>query len=183
MGTIPTVPTFPAGYVAQGAQLAELCTAISWLMSGKPLTRLTQGTAQSFTSGTAAAVTWDTKIVDRDSGWSSSHTTRYTAQTPGYYQLAAGVSFASNTTGARLAYFQVTTGSNNPAGPGVTTAFCRPSVPGAGLTTGVTLESLTPYLYDLDYVEVYAEQNSGGALSTAVTGTTPSFFTISLASG
>jgi hypothetical protein len=52
-------------------------------------------------------------------------------------------------------------------------------------STGVTSKSLTPYLYDGDYVEVIAFQNSGGALSTQPLAASegPSYFTISLVSG
>jgi hypothetical protein len=180
MGTVPVVPSFPAGYAAQGAQLAELCTAITWLMSGKPLTRLEQTAAQTLTTATTAPVTWDAKIVDRDSGWSSGSDSRYTAQTPGYYLLAACVSFASNATGARVVAFQVTTGPNNPAGSGLTTLFGRTGIPAAsGAASSASAKSLTPYLYDLDYVQVIAEQTSGGNLATAA----PSYFTITMASG
>lgn len=183
MGTIPLVPVLPAGYAAQGAQLQELCTAITWLMTGKPLTQLTQASAQTFTTSTPAFVTWDTKVTDRDSGWSSGSNTRYTAQTPGYYLAAANVCFASNSSGARIANFQVTTGSGNPLGAGVTTLFCRPSVPGQSTATGVALESLTPYMYAGDYLQVIAEQSSGGNLATVVAGATPSWLMIMLASG
>jgi hypothetical protein len=176
MGTIPAVPTFPAGYAAQGAQLAELCAAITWLMSGKPLAQLAQNVAQSLTNATAAAVSWDTKVTDRDSGWSSSHDTRYTAQTPGYYLAAASVSIGTSS-GAQIAFFQVTTGSNNPAGSGVTTKFGRAAIPASGAC--VVVKSLTPYLYDLDYVEVWAEQTSGSTVTTAP----QSQFTVTLASG
>lgn len=168
MGTIPAVPVFPAGYAAQGAQLAELAAAITWCMSGKPLTELEQRSAQTFTTGTAAAVTWDTKLADRDSGWSSGSSTRYTAQTPGYYLAAAGVSFSASSAGVRIAYFQVTTGSGNPGGAGNTTQFGDKATTASSTTlTRLSLGMLTPYLYVGDYVEVYAEQTSGGNLATS----------------
>jgi hypothetical protein len=185
MGTIPLVPTLEAGYAAQGAQLQELCTAITWLMTGKPLAELNQGSAQTFTSGTAAALTWDTKVTDRDSGWSSGSNTRYTAQTPGYYLAEAVASFNGASSGGVAAWYQVTTGSGNPVGAGVNTLFCRPALPLQSAGTAVALKSLTPYMYAGDYIQVIAEQTSGGTLSTATA--PPShpqcWFTIMLASG
>ena len=77
--------------------------------------------------------------------------------------------WASNATGNRQAYFQVTTGANNPGGAGLTTAFGAVAglTDGTGNPTRFTLAALCPYLYLLDYLEVYAYQNSGGALNTA----------------
>jgi hypothetical protein len=149
-------------------------------MSGKPLTLLEQQTAQTLTTATLTAVTWDTRITDRDSGWASGSDTRYTAQTPGYYLLAANVQFASNATGARVIVFQVTTGSGNPAGPGVTTQFGRAGIAAvSGAATCASSKSLTPYMYDGDYAQVLAYQSSGGNLAT----TTPSNLSVTMASG
>ena len=182
MGTIPAVPVFPAGLPAQGTAMQSLCTALTWCLSGRPLARLQQAVVQSVANATFTAITWDTKIVDRDSGWAAGANTRYTAQTPGIYLLAANVSWANNSTGNRSMYFQVTTSTNNPAGAGVTIQFgyCALS---ASASAGVCSQSLTPYMYDGDFVQVFAAQNSGAALSTSVTTNTAEFFTVDHVSG
>jgi hypothetical protein len=188
MGTIPVVPVFPAGLAAASAVLNELGTAITWCMSGMPLCQLQQLTAQSVPNSANTAVTWDTMIVNRDGMWATGANTRATAQTPGVYLAAASIVYAgTSTSGARSCYFRVTTGSNNPAGSGVQAYFGNATInnQSGSASTGVTSKSLTPYLYDGDYVEVIAFQNSGGALSTQPLAASegPSYFTISLVSG
>lgn len=185
MGTIPPVPVFPAGRAATGAAMQALATATTYVLSGKPEAQLTQNATQSLTNSTQTAIAWQSKITDRDGGWSSGSNTRYTAQTRGLYQLAACICYAANATGSREAMFRITTGANNPAGAGVTTTFGFTSLPPSSGVTAVPAASLTPQLmYVADYVEVLGWQNSGGALSTTLTGAQgPSFFTIALASG
>lgn len=186
MGTVPVVPVFQAGTVVAGAtgtnNMQALCTALTWCLTGRPLARLQQAVAQTFTTATYTAVTWDTKIVDRDTGWSSGSNTRYTAQTPGIYLVSANIAWASNSSNLRAQYFQVTTGSNNPYGAAVTIPFGFASLPAAG-NSGTVSQALTPYLYVNDYLQVFAYQNSGGNLNSFVTGIEAMFFTIEHVSG
>ena len=167
MATIPTVPSFVTGETPSIAKLNQLASCVSFIYTIPAFGQLT-GSGQSLTNNTATALTWSV-TTDRDTGWAAGHPTRYTAQTPGYYQLDALAAWASNATGNRQAYFQVTTGANNPGGAGLTTAFGAVAglTDGTGNPTRFTLAALCPYLYLLDYLEVYAYQNSGGALNTA----------------
>ena len=183
MGSIPVVPTFPAGLPATGAAMQELCTALTWCFSGRPVAEFQQASAQTISTSTTTAVTWDTKITDRDSGWSSGSNTRYTSKTPGIYDVTASVPYASNSTGYRQTWFRVTTGSNNPAGAGVTTQFGVASYFAAG-NAGACARFLTPYLYVSDYVEVLTWQTSGGNLALSVAGGQgPPWFSVVLVSG
>lgn len=182
---VPVVPVFPAGLPVQGAQLQNLCTALTYCFTGKPLARLEQAVVQSIPTSTSTALTWDTKIVDRDGGWSSGANTRYTAQTAGIYMVAACVSYATNTTLAREVSFRVTTGSNNPGGSGVQTPFAAGDAAAASNhNTSRAVRFLTPYMYVNDYIEVMTFQSSGGALNTSITaaGGLP-FFSVELVSG
>lgn len=187
MGTIPVVPDFEAGTLATSAEMNLLRTAISWVLSGSPECQLTKTATQSIPNSTQTAIQWGTKIIDRDSGWSSGSNTQYTAQTPGIYEVGAFIPWAANTTGTRRLTFQLNTGSGNPAGSGLTTLFGTSSV--YTLTSGtiascVVSEALTPYMYDGDFLQVMAWQDSGGALSTVNTSDFgPPVWAISLASG
>lgn len=166
MATIPTVPTITTGSTPSIATLNQLAACVTFV-SVLPAFATLSG-SQTLPSTPATALTWTT-ITDRDGGHSNSvNPTRYTAQTPGYYDMSASVTFASNASAPRLAYFQVTTGPNNPGGSGNATLFGGSMTQPAGsLATRVTIGQLSPYLYLGDYVEVYAYQNSGSGLSTA----------------
>jgi hypothetical protein len=160
MATIPTVPSFTFQQAPSIAVLNQLASCVTFATRLPAWAALTG--SQSLTNNTVTALSW-TAVTDRDGGTSG---TEYIAQTPGYYELAAGVSFASNSTGVRLAYFVVTTGANNPGGSGHTTIFGTASA--AASPTNVTrlsLGAVSPYLYLLDVLQVVAFQNSGGALA------------------
>lgn len=164
MATVPTVPSFVTGETPSIAKMNQLASCVSFINSAPAFAQLTSS-ATAFTTNTVTALSW-AKVTDRDGGFSGGSPTRYTAQTPGYYNCDALVSFAANVTGDRFAYFQVTTGANNPGGAGHTTAFggcCVQAAPSG--VTNMTICQLSPYLYLLDYVEVYGYQQSGGNLN------------------
>jgi hypothetical protein len=171
MGTVPAVPTFPAGLAAPSAGMNELCTAITWLYTGRPLAQLSATTAESIAASTPTAIAWNTKIEDRDGGWLSGANTNYTAQTQGIYMVAAFIPWAANATGSRRLNFQCTTGSNNPAGSGLFLPFGGASVytVSGSVATCVAAKSLTPYMYVGDFLEVIAWQSNTGSVSTSVT--------------
>ena len=167
MATLPSVPTFTFQEDPSIAVLNQLAAAVTFLNTNQALTLLTVAGSQTIATATDAAVQWAALgvPVNRDSGWASGTSTRYTSRTPGYYDMAAHVDFASNITGYRHAYFQVTTGANNPGGAGLTSVFSGVAVNADESTdTHVQISALSFYLYVLDYVEVYAYQTSGGAL-------------------
>jgi hypothetical protein len=167
MVTVPTVPTFTAGSVPTAATLNQLGYAVSFALA-PPKAILQQVNAAPFSGGqaiaatTAAAIGWNSAIVNSDTGWASGNNTRYTAQTPGYYWFeAVWQSTAELTAGYRGAYFRITTGVNNPGGAGLLTSFGSsrpPNVTAAsGLNyTGTGAAMLSPFLYLLDYVELIA---------------------------
>jgi hypothetical protein len=165
---------------AGSAALTQVTATAQWLCYSKPLTQLNQTAAQSIPNITATAVQW-VKITDRDGGFTSA--TTYTAESPGYYQLAASVAYAANSAGVRQAWFTVTTGAANPAGPGVTTSFALASVPApSGVPAAVAPKSLVAArVYIGDYFQVMAFQSSGAALLTSVS-PAGSWWTISMVS-
>jgi hypothetical protein len=172
MATLPSVPgTFAFESAPSIALLNQLAYCVTFLNTDQAYTVLSATGSQSVSSSTATAVQWATPSVNRDAGWVSGHATRYTAQTPGYYDMAAKIDFPSNATGARGLYFQVTTQGNNPGGSGLTTQFGGTSgVADQTTDTNLDISQQTPYLYLLDFVEVYAYQTSGGGLTLTAAG-------------
>jgi hypothetical protein len=166
MTTVPVITTFPAGTVASSAALTAASAAAQWLAQSRPVTQLTQTSAQAFPAATATAVQW-AAVTDRDSGFSGP--SQYIARTSGFYLLAASVTWTANATGARQLYFTVTTGSGNPAGAGITTGFGLASAAsaGSGIAAQTVTGSMSPYLYAGDYVQVLGYQSSGSSLATS----------------
>jgi hypothetical protein len=165
MATIPAVPAFTLGQTPTVTVLNQLAACVSFVNKLPAWASLTG--SQSLANNTVTALSW-TVVTDRDGGTSG---TEYVAQTAGYYNLAAGVNFASNSTGIRLAYFNLTTGGLNPNGSGITTVLGVAST--AASSTSVTRLSLaivTPYMYQDDILQVVAFQSSGGALTAGANG-------------
>ncbi|SCL43395.1 hypothetical protein GA0074692_6860 [Micromonospora pallida] len=133
----------------------------------KPAAKVRQSVTQSFTSGTWTAVLFGVEDFDTDldgiGGHStSSSTSRYTARYPGLYLCGGGISWANNTTGRRGVRWAVNGSSV------LGTEVLIQSTAGANVNSVVARTTLI-YLDIGDYVELYAMQDSGAALGTAVT--------------
>jgi hypothetical protein len=125
-----------------------------------PLAVVYQASVQSIANGTPTAVTMDSTLADTYGGHSNTtNNSRYVAQVAGWYWVKGNVLWAGNATGNR----DVQVYKNGSAYPYNWTA-----VPAAGTFNepGVEVGALI-FLNVGDYVEIWAGQNSGGALSTA----------------
>lgn len=127
-----------------------------------PFAVLKQTVAQSLANNVATAVLFDSEAVDTANAHSTStNTSRWTcpATKTGWFPVTASVGFASNATGDRAAWFQI-----NGAGKfGI--AFCPAAGAHQTALSIATVVNLTPG----DFLEVGAEQYSGGALNTDLT--------------
>lgn len=169
MGTVPTPHTWTAGDDATSTYLQTLTDASLYVLgsatsggSRKGLARLRQTVAQTLTTATFTAINFDTEDVDYDAAHSTvTNTSRYTAQTAGYYLVSGIAGFVGNATGARYTAIYVNGSPINGTEQGFTT------VPNAD-----TLQIPTPgtlvYLNAGDYVQLVAYQSSGGNLNTHV---------------
>lgn len=171
MGTVPTPHTWTAGDDATSTALQTVTDgdlyALGSATSGgsrKPLARLNQTAAQTLADATGAAVNFDTEVVDYDAGHSTTtNTSRYTAQTAGYYMVSGAVGFVGNATGSRLAWLAV----NGTAVNGSEVGFG--TVPNNGHVE-ITVPATLVYLNSGDYVQLFAYQTSGGNLNTFLSG-------------
>lgn len=108
------------------------------------------------TSGTEQTVTFNSELYDSGGLHSTSaNTSRLTAPITGLYDIGASIRFASNATGYRYIYLLL-----NGA-----TAIIVHSVPAANGIVTVLPVSTHYQLAAGDYVEVVANQTSGGALN------------------
>jgi hypothetical protein len=167
--TVPSVPSIPAGVIATSAQMNQLSACCTFIL-GKPVARVVATTGSRAIATTATAIQFDSASFDPDGMWNVSNPTQLTIQTPGWYKVRYSV-VAANTVIFNT-YVTSTTGTNNPAGSGITSAKHLPGYGnggGAGLS-GVAggASGMWPfYLYALDFLTVGAMASSAGVTSVS----------------
>ena len=128
--------------------------------------RLTASGAQSITSGTLPALTFDGETFDT-SGFHDNATNNTRITIPGgmggYYEAGGRVEFANNTSGARIV--GVTKNGSTSYFPGQ----MQGGVPGSGASLIWTVTTGPLSLAAGDYLELNAYQDSGGGLNTTNT--------------
>jgi len=134
-----------------------------------PACSVYHNTTQSLSDDTTTACLANSENYDNDSMHStSSSTSRITATTAGRYLLYATVAFDASGTGRRLVYMRVN---------GTTSYLLNSIVPPNSPTTCVVPVFKTLVLAATDYVEVMANQNSGGALNVTLSEFAATFVT------
>lgn len=165
---VPNPRTFVVGEYETAAYFNAFRDAINFL-TNPPMAVLTQATAQTYTNGVAAQITFDTTVADTYTGHSNTtNNSRYTAQVAGWYQVDGTVSWNNISGGDRtvaiwkngsaVSYY----GSGNPAA----SININPSESASGLVQ----------LNVGDYVEIAAYQNSGGSIATHANGSSMAVF-------
>lgn len=163
---IPSTRLFKAGEIETGSYLNSSITNLGNFLLGKPVFLAWQSVVQSIPNNAYTPITFTSETVDRDNGHSvTTNTSRYTAQTAGYYLFNASIQYASNVTGSRRALWQFN-GSTTPNGGGF---FTTSSTLVAG-TVSVVAPPFLQYCAVGDYVEIAGFQNSGAALNTVAAG-------------
>lgn len=159
MGTIATPPTFGANGNVPTTYLNQMRDILNALLN-PPICEVIQTVAQSIPNA-GTALLWDTEIVDTDGMHSTTtNTSRVTIQTPGRYLLGGAVCFTANATGRRGSWWSV----NGVALSGGEAIYASPSA--GNPTTSARMRAI--YLNAGDYLELFAFQDSGGALATSV---------------
>lgn len=178
MATVPVEITWTTGQIVTAAQLnSNLRDAVNFLLT-PPLAVLRQTVAQSLATGTFNPITFDTEDFDRDNGHSTvSNTSRYTAQTPGWYEPEGIFAVAPNATNRRIAKWVVNGTPANAARVDIVTVT-QP----AGATFSMNAPTRRLFLNTNDYLELYGWQDGAASLNTLVAGEQASYFGIRLVS-
>lgn len=141
----------------------EIYTTVSWLLR-PPMCKVRQTTAQTLTSGVAAALTWQTADVDEHGWFSTSTPTRIKPTYSGWYRGWYSIGFSTATGGNfRQGYVQNTN------------AGISRSRRNGKVNTGATNSSMrgVPFFFSMngttDYLEVFALQDSGADMVLPVT--------------
>lgn len=157
------VPTWaqevPGNFITSALWNANVYNGGTFL-TNPPLFVGTQSAVQSVANGTWAALTLDTTQVDTYAGHSNvTNNSRYTAQVAGWYTVCGVSCWTTNSTGSRTARITVN---------GVIVIGAGTLLAAGTLNAAIATAPRSVFLNAGDYVEVQGGQNSGGALSTAV---------------
>jgi hypothetical protein len=130
--------------------------------------RVQLASGQSIPNDTATAISWPTPggtgvTVTYDTGgyYDGAHPTRLAAPEDGYYLAGGAIRFAFNAAGDRAAQLLSATGIDTSSG-------CKAPATGGGngiIYATVGVQQVGPLIAG-EYVELFAYQSSGGALST-----------------
>jgi hypothetical protein len=112
--------------------------------------------SQSLASGVTTKINFTTLSSDQKSEWASN---KFTASQTGIYQVNVQIEFSTVPNGAELYVYLYKNGLNT-----IAIAHARPAEPTS--SWGTAIGSSLLYLSAGDYMEIYANQNSGGSLST-----------------
>ena len=168
MATIPTDLNSISNPTAGGVIVTAWGDEIrAWMQFLKdPPTCSVYGAAQSLANDTAETLLAASENHDNDSMHSvTTNTGRITCVTAGRYLFTATVEFDANSTGRRLVYLRKNAGTTLGTDLWLLYSSAAPVSP----TTAVGTATKMLVLAATDYVEVRANQNSGGALDGTLT--------------
>lgn len=111
----PVLPTFLDGALVHQGDLNALSANLRFLQAyalgdiptGKPLTLLRQTTTQSFTTGVATVINWDTADKNTDGAWSAGTPNAVFVQTAGYYRITYQGGYPANTAAANQLFILI----------------------------------------------------------------------------
>jgi hypothetical protein len=166
MSSISPASAWAAGQRILASLLNVMVTAINFLLA-RPAASLTQTAVQGLTSTVVTALTWPTPTLDPTGMWASGQPTRLTPTKAGYYCVTLTVGFALNATGARAALI---------CRNGAANTIKQVSHASSGSAFNTVVQVVAPLVFcngTSDYLEGYADQNSGTSpLNTVAANTT-----------
>lgn len=161
MATVPSPITWVTGVVVTASQLnTNIRDALNFFIT-PPLCVMRQVTGQSVGGGGYTAVTWDTEDIDRDGGHSTvSNTSRYTAQTAGWYDIQSTLVWPLSMTGNWVGTVLQINGLS-------ASRYAKATAPVASGFNVATTTGTTLFLNVGDYVDTMAA--NGGSTATLAT--------------
>ena len=161
MTAVPSTRVWVAGEVVTDAFMNNNLSAPLNYLLAPPIFKGLQTSAQTITTATFTAVTYDSEVVDSAGGHSTvTNTSRYTAVYGGWYRKGGGGAFASNATGRRLHRINVNSS---------TLAGTASGVPANAAVIPWAFRNDRIFLNVGDFAEDMILQDSGGNLATFVT--------------
>lgn len=136
----------------------------------KPMAFLRQTVGQPATSGTIVQITFGGATGDTWSAWSAGSPSLYTVKVAGLYAVSGMVIWNANATNARDGFVYYN---------GVAVVGSQVEYPGSSVSVGsVPVPRILQQAVVGDTFQLASSQNSGGSLSTLVTGSVASTMTV-----
>lgn len=162
MPVVPVLPSIITGVYPTSTPAAIV--AFNTFLLNKPRARIRQSATQSYTTGSIAAVQFDTHDFDTDPDGIQGHSditnnTRWTCRYPGTYQFSGGVGWAPSAVGARSTRWSINGSALTGGGSYV------PATAAGGMV--VLAKTMLWPMNIGDYVELLTSQSSGGTISTS----------------
>lgn len=158
----------PSIVATQGGQIVSNSFVVAQWVDGlifslnPPLCQVYATVSQSIPDNAATAILYDSEVTDLYGMHStSSNTSRITPTAPGYYEVSGGAVYGFNANGSRKC---------QPYVNGAPINYASGQVPPVGASSGLGTAVGCPTVElffngTTDYVELFAFQDSGGALS------------------
>jgi hypothetical protein len=161
--SVPVLHTFVVGEVATASNIDNNTVTLGNFLLNPPHAILRQTAAQNIPLTTFTALTFDAEDVDSDNGHStSSNTSRYTGQTPGWFQCSGIYRAAANASGRRRTRWAVATAAVSASDLEIDVNGSTIEQAIAAITREVFLNGTT------DYVELQVSQSAANPLATHV---------------
>lgn len=169
---VPSTRLFSAGELETGAYMNSAVTNLGNFILGKPVAELYTTATTALVVGTPLAIAFTNEVIDRDNGHSTStNTTRYTAQTAGWYYVFSNVIFSAVLGTNRYIYHTVNAATYN--------GSLVASHSASAQILSISNSSLM-YLNVGDYVETYAATNTNCNLAAVGSPSFPNTATMSV---
>ena len=183
MGTIPTIASFVAGTELTAADLNAVKDAVDfWAQTPRCSVYANAATSVSNSASAWTVVAFAAETFDIvQSGDSPSHdnatnNSRIYIRTSGKYEVAGQLQFVLNATGYRAVQVRLNAAGSGTGG----TQLAYNALDGSSTSVvSVAVPSVEYALTAGDYIEMFGQQNSGGALNT-VAGQGVSFLRVKL---
>jgi hypothetical protein len=162
-------PTSAAQIVTNAFVTANWTNGLTFLLNRPLFIANATATQTVTTGGSGVPVLFDTEVTDTYNGHSTtSNTSRYVGQAPGWYRVSGSIPWSANTSGSRKVWVAVNgvqvAGSVGQIGPAPASELVVVVVP----STMVQLNGTT------DYVEIWVQQDSGSSLTVNPNGSNQS---------
>ena len=183
MGTIPTISTFTAGAVLTATQLNAMKAASDfWALTPRAYVYQSAVTSIANSAASWTLLPFQAEVFDIvQSGDSPMHDTatdpsRVYIRTTGKYEINGQVQVVTNATGYRAIQTRLNAAGSSSGGSQISLTYVDAS---STTVCSVPIPTVEVSLTAGDYVEAFAQQNSGTALNTIV-GSGVSFLRVKL---
>ena len=161
---VPSPQTWPAGSFVDDADLnREVRDAIDFLLAPPRCYAYKSGNG-ALATGTWDAINFDSEAYDSHNAHDpTTNNSRISAPEAGLYTIAAAVEFDANATGSRRVQIRKNANATQTSGTLLRSVTVN-AVAGAGNPTTIQI-TFDAQLSAADYVELFAQQTSGGPLN------------------